>query len=82
MSGTVTESAPDSNRRTELQCPLCGYRFDPARERHCSACPLHSGCGIVCCPHCSYGFLPPRQRSAGWLSRLWRKTWRRIGARG
>lgn len=31
---------------------MCGQRFDPDKNIGCEACPLHSGCTLVCCPNC------------------------------
>ncbi len=35
-------------------CAMCGQRFNPKEHSACEACPLQSGCQLVCCPACGY----------------------------
>lgn len=37
-----------------LDCPVCGYSFNPAAEAACLSCPLKGGCALVCCPACGH----------------------------
>jgi uncharacterized Zn finger protein (UPF0148 family) len=37
-----------------ITCPMCGHRFDAVENASCQACPLKSGCQMVCCPECGY----------------------------
>jgi predicted Zn-ribbon and HTH transcriptional regulator len=54
-----------------MKCALCGYEFTLDDVRCSSACPLASGCPVVCCPRCGYQTLD-ESRSA--LVRLARKA--------
>lgn len=41
----------------EVQCPLCGHRFEPGQNLACEHCPkLFHTCGLVMCPNCSHEF--------------------------
>jgi Fe2+ transport system protein FeoA len=51
---------------TSMTCPLCGHSYNPAEEPGCAACPLHSGCNLVCCPACGYKTVDAHQ---SWLAR-------------
>ncbi len=43
--------------RREVQCPLCGNRFEVAEGEACRYCPkLFRSCGMVACPRCSHEF--------------------------
>lgn len=37
-----------------MDCPVCGYGYDPAAEVACGSCPLQKGCQLVCCPACGH----------------------------
>ena len=50
-----------------VTCPLCGYSYNPAEQAGCAACPLHSGCSLVCCPSCGYKTVDAQQ---SWLARM------------
>jgi hypothetical protein len=42
----------------QVQCPLCGNRFDPSESQACAHCPkLFRSCGMVVCPRCSHEFV-------------------------
>jgi Fe2+ transport system protein FeoA len=43
----------------DIQCPMCGQSFDPDQHIGCEACPLNSGCTLVCCPACGYQTVNP-----------------------
>ena len=43
----------------DIQCSMCGQRFDPDQHIGCEACPLHSGCILVCCPNCGHQTVNP-----------------------
>lgn len=40
-------------------CPMCGHRFNAKGNSACQACPLNSGCQMVCCPVCGYQTINP-----------------------
>lgn|GEM_PF-2708053 len=41
----------------QVQCPLCGNRFNPDESQACASCPrLFRSCGMVVCPRCSHEF--------------------------
>jgi hypothetical protein len=64
-----------------LDCPMCGYNFDPAGQNACAACPLQPGCQLVCCPQCGYELVDINQsRLARAVSRLFLNK-RRSGVR-
>ena len=44
-----------------LKCALCGAEFDIHTQGCHPACPMGSGCGMVCCPRCGYG-VPQAER--------------------
>jgi Fe2+ transport system protein FeoA len=50
-----------------VTCPLCGHSYNPGEEAACAACPLHSGCSLVCCPACGYKTVDTQQ---SWLARM------------
>jgi Fe2+ transport system protein FeoA len=55
----------------QLICPLFGSAVEPDAKTACAACPLHTGCTLVCCPTCGYTVInPERTRLAGALIRL------------
>ncbi len=61
-----------------MKCGLCGHEFSE-QEAGCSpACPLGSGCSVVCCPRCGYG-APAESRST--LLRLARRARDIVGKR-
>jgi Fe2+ transport system protein FeoA len=66
---------------SDVVCPLCSHRFDPAAHPGCGSCPLASGCVTVCCPACGHTTIDP---SASWsgraLTRLLRGRRRDSGA--
>ncbi len=42
---------------SEVQCPLCGCRFEPGENPACAYCPkVFRSCGLVMCPNCSHEF--------------------------
>jgi Fe2+ transport system protein FeoA len=42
-----------------VNCPLCGYAFDPnMAESLCRNCPISHNCPWVCCPSCGYSISP------------------------
>ena len=53
----------------EIQCSMCGQRFDPDRHIGCQSCPMHSGCNLVCCPACGYQTVDPGRSKLGRLVR-------------
>ena len=57
------------------KCALCGCSFDPECQGCRPACPLASGCAMVCCPRCGYGF-PQEERG---LAGMIRKALVRLG---
>ncbi|MER3458271.1 MAG: hypothetical protein C4309_06270 [Chloroflexota bacterium] len=53
-----------------MQCPLCGYEFDPSRQHCHSTCPLSERCALICCPNCGYQMPDETKTSvAAWLRR-------------
>ena len=58
-----------STETPDLQCPLCGARFQHA-EQACRTCPLAPGCDVLQCPYCHYAF-PRRSRTLEWLRSWW-----------
>jgi hypothetical protein len=50
-----------------ITCPLCGHSYSPSEQAACAACPLHSGCSLVCCPACGYKTVDTQQ---SWLARM------------
>lgn len=59
--------------RGELQCPMCGCRYDPRQHAACAGCPLNPGCALSCCPACGFSSADP---SASLLARAFRKLGR------
>jgi len=54
----------------DMDCPMCGTRFDPMDNPACGTCPLGSGCRLACCPACGYTTVDPAgSKLAGWMSR-------------
>jgi rubredoxin len=54
-----------------MQCPLCGFEFDPTVARVCSRCPVQFGCTLICCPNCGYQMVDVEASRLGrWLERL------------
>lgn len=37
-----------------MQCPLCGFEFEPESMACHSSCAFNDSCGIICCPNCGY----------------------------
>jgi len=59
MGGKRTGAVPAKTAQ-DVQCPLCGNRFDAAQNLGCARCPrLFRGCGMVACPRCSHEFVRP-----------------------
>ena len=51
------EGRPNVNSPSaDLQCPLCGTRFQKGEALACTSCELAARCGLVMCPNCSYEF--------------------------
>ena len=46
-------------------CPLCGHLMD---EAGCDACPMGSGCPMVCCPACGYTTIDTSKTTVGRLA--------------
>jgi len=54
-----------------IMCALCGHRFDPEEYTACEACPLQSGCQLVCCPVCGFETINVHEsKLARFLARL------------
>jgi Fe2+ transport system protein FeoA len=43
----------------DIQCSMCGHQFNPDQHLACQACPMQSGCSLVCCPACGYQTVNP-----------------------
>ena len=58
----------------EINCGLCGHRYNPDQHIACQSCPLHSNCNLVCCPACGYQTVDPQGsllvRLASYLPKL------------
>lgn len=54
----------------DFRCSMCGGRFDPDQHLACQACPMNSGCDLVCCPHCGYQTVDPGRSKIVRLVRL------------
>jgi len=54
----------------DIQCSMCGQRFDPEQHLACRACPMHSGCNLVCCPACGYQTVDPGRSKIVRLARF------------
>jgi hypothetical protein len=54
-----------------MRCPVCG---DTLRDQvtHCSTCPMHSGCDMLCCENCGYETVAPHSATVDFFRRLWR----------
>jgi len=62
-----------------MTCPMCGHQFEPQQaQQACEACPLSSGCQIICCPNCGYR-MPAEPPTLDTLRRWWRSL---SGGRG
>ena len=57
----------------DIQCSMCGQRFDPEQHIACQACPMHSGCNLVCCPACGYQTVDPGRSKMVRLARFFTK---------
>ena len=57
----------------DIQCSMCGQRFDPELHLACQACLLHSGCNLVCCPACGYQTVDPGRSKMVRLARFFTK---------
>lgn len=44
-----------------IHCAMCGHKFNPDQHLACQACPVQSGCSLVCCPACGYQTVNPRR---------------------
>ena len=55
-------------------CALCGWEFDTENMACHTACPLSTGCSIICCPNCGYQ-IPDQNQSvlASALKRQWER---------
>jgi hypothetical protein len=59
---------------TFMRCTLCGYEFDTTSLACHAACPLSTGCAVVCCPNCGYHMVNEgRSETLAWLRRVWTK---------
>ena len=54
----------------DIQCSMCGQRYDPDQQLACQNCPIHSGCNLVCCPNCGYQTVNPHRSKFVQLLRL------------
>jgi len=54
----------------DIQCTMCGQQFDPNQHLACQACPMHSGCNLVCCPACGYQTVDPGRSKIVRLARF------------
>ena len=62
------------NAKTILDCPMCGWKFDPDEHRACNACPVNHGCQLVCCPSCGYQTVDPQQSGLARFVSRWLPT--------
>ena len=53
----------------QMQCPLCGARFNPADAASCASCPMSNSCSVLCCPRCKYSF-PAETKLASLVRRM------------
>ncbi len=54
-------------------CPLCGFEYDETQLVCHVACPMASGCAIICCPNCGYQMVDEKKsRLAKLLRQLWK----------
>jgi Fe2+ transport system protein FeoA len=53
----------------QVQCPLCGFKFEKASAVCHHGCPLGRFCKLIKCPSCQYEFPEPSQPLA-WLAKL------------
>lgn len=53
----------------QVQCPLCGFKFEKAAAVCHHGCPLGRFCKLIKCPSCQYEFPEPSQPLA-WLARM------------
>jgi Fe2+ transport system protein FeoA len=62
----------------KIDCPICGFRFDPADSGACGSCPLNKGCEMVCCPNCGHTTVDVNQsglvRVASRIAALFRRN--------
>lgn len=42
-----------------IRCPICSYCFDASAPSLCEACPLNTGCTMLCCPSCGHTTVDP-----------------------
>jgi len=54
----------------DIQCSMCGQRYDPEQHLACQACPMNSGCNLVCCPACGYQTVDPGRSKIVRLARF------------
>jgi len=67
-------TAPVTPAAEAITCSMCGHVFDPSRHVACQACPLQSGCQLVCCPACGFEMVNPNRSAAvRWIKRLLQK---------
>ncbi len=55
----------------QVTCSMCGFRFDPQAHLACQACPLNTGCQVVCCPSCGYQWADPQRSALARLAGQW-----------
>lgn len=63
------------DKQEQLQCPLCGHKFDPEDAGEmCQNCPLNKkSCGMAKCPNCGYDFPVVEDPSLfSWAKKLFR----------
>jgi hypothetical protein len=63
----------------DIQCSMCGQRYDPEQHLACQACPMNSGCNLVCCPACGYQTVDPGRSKIVRLARFFSKRRSRSG---
>lgn len=54
-----------------MKCALCGHEFTQEEALCNPACPMASGCPVICCPQCGY---QTTDESRSTLVRLARKV--------
>jgi hypothetical protein len=55
----MDKKTKENKNLKEVQCPLCGLRFNPEKVEKCKACPKFFGCKLLMCPNCYHEFPKP-----------------------
>jgi len=50
-------------------CPICGGTLRD-EVGSCGACPMNSGCAMLCCEHCGYSTVAPHSVTVNLFKRL------------